>query len=615
MNKPKDLTFSASVLRDEQNPIDNENMIISFKALSSHPTIKREGLFEKYYISIDTDKVKWKAKNLFLDHNPTFNNSVGVIEDVKKDNEGFKVKVKFFENIPVSKEAFERYKAGLSNSVSVGFGEANIEEIGKIDNLAHFKITSGEIVELSAVWLGADPKAVVSKFSKESEKLDSNNSNSDQQGYLTMPTEQNQVIQTPVQSPATPVVNNSNQNQGYSKMPNENLAKNQIINPISEAKEIAQLAEIMGKKELGLEAIASAMSFEDFRKSLYQETLSESKNFTIKTSRSRSNQEFSLMNIIKKNTTSGVEMETFNHSTERFKIPNEFYKKFENATSDVITKSTNSGVQSIEPTYWRGDKFIDLVRSVSPLLQKLDMMSGLTSIQQIPRDNTELEATFLEEGATSNAQTINFDHITLTPKTISNKVIITRRMFEMTPIAIESFVISKMIQGIRRKLEKVVLYGKSPIPINGIFNTNGVKVLTEFMKSPDFKQALQFKGLLQSADYNTSRCAFFVNALGFTSLEGTPRSINTTNVTTERTLLENDKMAGFDVFANNLMNDGDIILGDFSNAILGTWSDGIEIMTYKEQGDNTIIEGFYDIDFALKRNDAFVISKVNVVEG
>lgn len=592
MIKLKDLSFSARVLTDEQNPIDTENMIISFKALSSHPTIKREGVYQDYYISIDTDKVEWKAKNLFLDHNPTFNNSVGVIDEVKKDGEGFKVKVRFFEDIPASKEAFLRYKTGLSNSVSVGFGEASIEEIGKINNLPHFKITSGEIIELSAVWLGADPKAVISKFSKQSiEEIQSNSNQGEKEMIETNNEDKNKI--------------DSNQNQGEKEMPNENFVKNEVIN---EAKEIAQLAEIIGEKELGLSAIKEGMNFRDFRNSLYDKRV-ENKSFAIKTSKNTTSDEFSILNVIKNNI-NGVEMETFNQATRRFKIPNSFYKKFENATSDIITKSTNEGVSSIEPTYWRGDKFIDLVRSTSPLLSKLDMMSGLVSIQQIPRDNTELNAVFLEEGATSTAQTVSFDHITLTPKTISNKVIITRRMFEMSPIALESFVISKMIQGIRRKLEKVVLYGKTPEPIDGIFNTSGVQMVNGFMKDPDFKSALKFKGLLQSADYDTSRCAFFVNAMGFTELEGTPKSINTTNVTTERTLLEGNKMVGFDIFANNLMNDGDIILGDFSNAILGTWSDGIEIKTYQEQGDNLIIEGFYDVDFALKRNNAFVISKI-----
>lgn len=569
MIKPKDLNFNATVLKDEANPIDSENMIISFKALSANPTIKREGLLEDYYISIDTDKVQWSAKNLFLDHNPTFNNSVGVIDEVKKDGEGFKVKVRFFEDIPASKETFLRYKSGLSNSVSVGFGEANIEEIGKINDLPHFKITSGEIIELSAVWLGADRNAVISKFSK-------------------------QVLEKK---------SNSNQ-QGEKEMSEKNISKNELIDG---AKEIAQLAEIVGEKELGICAIKEGMSFKDFRDSLYEKKASN-KTFAIKTSKNTTSDEFSILNVIK-NDTSGVEMETFNQASRRFKIPNSFYKKFENATSDIITKSTNDGVSSIESTYWRGDKFIDLVKMQSPLLSKIDMMSGLVSIQQIPRDNTEFNAVFLDEGASASAQTVSFDHITLTPKTISNKVIITRRMFEMTPIALESFVISKMIAGIRRKLEKVVLYGKTPEPINGIFNTSGVQMVDGFMKNPDFKSALQFKGLLQSADYDTSRCAFFVNAMGFTELEGTPKSINTTNVTTERTLVENNKMVGFDIFANNLMNDGDIILGDFSNAILGTWSDGIEIKTYQEQGDNLIIEGFYDVDFALKRNNAFVISK------
>lgn len=572
-NEDFNLHFSATLTQD--TPINDEEMSISFTALSNHPTIRREGAFGDYYISIDTDNVIWSAKNLFLDHNPTFNNSVGVIDEVKKDNKGFKVKVRFFEHIPLSKEAYERFKAGLSQSVSVGFGNAQIEEIGELNALPHYKIKGGEIVELSAVWMGADPKAKISSFAKTTQKEKEQN-----QGE-TMQEKQNEK-------------QNEKEIQGETMF-------NQTQN--KEAKDIAQLAEVLGQKDLGLQAILEGKSYEDFRSEVFMKS-KENKSLALATNKGKSQGEFSLYNVIT-NRADG-ELEFVNNKTGRLKIPNTFYEKFES----VITKSTNPEVASIEPLYYRGDKFIDLVRNSSPLLQKLDVLSGLISVQQIPRDNTELDAVFLDEGASADAQSLSFDNIKLTPKTLSNKVIITRRMFEMTPLSLESFVLQKMITGIRRKLEKVILYGTSPEPITGIFNTSGVQAMEGFMKAPDFKSALKFKGMLQSLDYDTSRCAFFVNAMGFTELEGTPKSINTTNVTTERTLLENNKMAGFDIYVNNLMNDGDIILGDFSNAILGIWSDGIEIKTYQLPGDNLVIEGFYDIDFALKRNNAFVISKI-----
>lgn len=576
-NEDFNLHFSATLTQD--TPINDEEMCISFTALSNHPTIRREGAFGDYYISIDTDNVRWSAKNLFLDHNPTFTNSVGVIDEVKKDNKGFKVKVRFFEHIPLSKEAYERFKAGLSQSVSVGFGNAQIEEIGELNALPHYKIKSGEIVELSAVWMGADPKAKISSFAKTTQKEKEQN-----QGE-TMQEKQNEK-------------QNEKEIQGETMF---NQTQNQMQN--KEAKDIAQLAEVLGQKDLGLQAILEGKSYEDFRSEVFMKS-KENKSLALATNKGKSQGEFSLYNVITNR--ADRELEFVNNKTGRLKIPNTFYEKFES----VITKSTNPEVASIEPLYYRGDKFIDLVRNSSPLLQKLDVLSGLISVQQIPRDNTELDAVFLDEGASADAQSLSFDNIKLTPKTLSNKVIITRRMFEMTPLSLESFVLQKMITGIRRKLEKVILYGTSPEPITGIFNTSGVQAMEGFMKSPDFKSALKFKGMLQSLDYDTSRCAFFVNAMGFTELEGTPKSINTTNVTTERTLLENNKMAGFDIYVNNLMNDGDIILGDFSNAILGIWSDGIEIKTYQLPGDNLVIEGFYDIDFALKRNNAFVISKI-----
>ncbi|MBR2112193.1 MAG: phage major capsid protein, partial [Helicobacter sp.] len=149
---------------------DEVNHTISFIALSANPTIKRKGFFGDFYVSIDTDKVQFSAKTFYLDHNISFESAIGNIIEFKKDDSGnFKVKVQFHPDIEQSLNAFKKYQKGLSNSVSVGFGDCEIVEKDKINNLPHYHIAQGEIVELSAVWQGADPNAVISSFCKNRE--------------------------------------------------------------------------------------------------------------------------------------------------------------------------------------------------------------------------------------------------------------------------------------------------------------------------------------------------------------------------------------------------------------------------------------------------------------
>lgn len=576
----QNLNFQASIIESE--PINDSDMTISFLALSSKPTIKRNGFFGEYYISINTDKVNFKAQNLYLDHNPSFENSIGLITESKKDKEGFKVKVKFFENIPLSKEAFLRYKAGLSKSVSVGFGDCQILEEDDIEGLPHFKIDEGDIIELSAVWKGADPKAVISTFCQESEiKIK----------------KQGEKMEKEIE-----LIEVKNQKEGV------DLNKENATDYKQEAQEIAKLAEIFGNKELALEAIANGKSYASFRDELYAKK-DEVKNFSIKTSKVET-PKFSITNVITGKI--GVEND-YRRDMGRFSIPDSFYKQFEdsniydNAGIDAITSSI-AGVKSIEPISYRGDKFIELIRNQSPLLSMLDTMPDLTGEQQIPRDDTEMDAYFIEEGQSTKGQSVNFSDIKLAPHTLSAKVKITRKMLQMTPFALDSFILKKMVLAIKTKAEKTLLYGD--MPIKGIFNIDGTANVKDFLKDPQYKNALEFKGKLYSQDYDVSNCAFVCNSLEYIKLEGTPKFINKTNITeTERTLLENGKMAGFNVIMNNLMNDGDIVLADFSNVIMGLWSNGVEFKTYEVEGGTTIVECFYDLDFNYKRNNAFVISK------
>ncbi|MCD8213781.1 MAG: hypothetical protein LUC34_07040, partial [Campylobacter sp.] len=161
--------FSAKL--DDKSPINEAEKTISFIALSKNNMHKRSSFFgDEYYLSVDTSGVKFDAKTLYLDHEVSFENAIGKIEACKNENGDLKVIVKFNDEVEASREAFARYKAGFSDSVSVGFGDYKIKQLDKIDGLEHYQIYEGTVTELSAVWQGADPNAKTAKFEKEQAK-------------------------------------------------------------------------------------------------------------------------------------------------------------------------------------------------------------------------------------------------------------------------------------------------------------------------------------------------------------------------------------------------------------------------------------------------------------
>ena len=279
----EDISKFKAVLAD--NAINDEAKTISFLALSHNNLHKRYSFFgDEYYLSVDLSGVKFEATTLYLDHDVSFENAIGKIIDTKLDDKGFKVIVQFNDEVSQSREAYAKFKAGFSDSVSVGFKNYELKECEPIDGIEHFEIKNGVINELSAVWQGADPNAKVANFAKEQEK----------------PKAVEQEIQK------------------------EDEKTEFKAEKKDETKEIIELAEILGKQAEALEAIKNKISFSEFSNKLkeQQQKTNDIKEFNIM--KRENTQEFSLANIIKNagNASTadlGFEVENyFNKSNGRF---------------------------------------------------------------------------------------------------------------------------------------------------------------------------------------------------------------------------------------------------------------------------------------------------------
>lgn len=266
-------------LSPKQKAIDTEAATISFVALSKEPILRKDFLSgAPYYVSIDTKNITFNAKRFYLDHDTSFENAIGTIKESKLDEGGnIKVVVQFFPELSKSHEAFLKYKNNLSDSVSVGFGDWKIEKRDAIEGIAHFHITSGEIIELSAVWEGADKRAKITEFQK------------------------------------TKGVN------------------------MNETLQIIELAKIAGKEAQGLEAIKNNTSLKDFSKSLIEESkLTQAPPTPAK----KKELCFSLANYAKSVFAgqSVGEIE-FSQGSNGYIIPNSFYTRFESTQATTTTQN------------------------------------------------------------------------------------------------------------------------------------------------------------------------------------------------------------------------------------------------------------------------------------
>nr|DAS19856.1 MAG TPA: major capsid protein [Caudoviricetes sp.] len=558
----EDLSKFKAVLAD--NAINDEAKTISFLALSHNNLHKRSSFFgDEYYLSVDLSGVKFEATTLYLDHDVSFENAIGKIIDTKLDDKGFKVIVQFNDEVSQSREAYAKFKAGFSDSVSVGFKSYELKECEPIGGIEHFEIKNGVINELSAVWQGADPNAKVANFAKEQEK----------------PKVQEQEMQK------------------------ENEKTEFKAEKKDETKEIIELAEILGKQNEALEAIKNKMSFSEFSSKIkeQQQKNNDIKEFNIM--KRENTQEFSLANIIKSagniNADLGFEVENFfNKSNGRFILPSDFGVRF----SDAIT--TTAKAAGAISTDFRDDLLIEEVKTESPLLSECTWLDGLSQRVEIPRNNSNITADFVEEGKGKDSQNLAFDKIILEPHTLLATIRITRTMMNMSAFGLESFAYKAMKFAIRKKLEEAILYGKGVI--KGIFEISGMPSITGYMTAPTLEKTLSFGDTLENNNGNIANAKFALKNSDVSKLKATARGVSN-----EKMLIEElGNLQGYPYFTTQLIKGGDVVFGDFKDIFIGSFK-GIELLTHNEHGGDVTLELYLDVDAKLAREKSFVISKTS----
>lgn len=558
----EDLSKFKAILAD--NAINDEAKTISFLALSHNNLHKRSSFFgDEYYLSVDLSGVKFEATTLYLDHDVSFENAIGKIIDTKLDDKGFKVIVQFNDEVSQSREAYAKFKAGFSDSVSVGFKSYELKECEPIGGIEHFEIKNGVINELSAVWQGADPNAKVANFAKEQEK----------------PKVQEQEMQK------------------------ENEKTEFKAEKKDETKEIIELAEILGKQNEALEAIKNKMSFSEFSSKIkeQQQKNNDIKEFNIM--KRENTQEFSLANIIKSagniNADLGFEVENFfNKSNGRFILPSDFGVRF----SDAIT--TTAKAAGAISTDFRDDLLIEEVKTESPLLSECTWLDGLSQRVEIPRNNSNITADFVEEGKGKDSQNLAFDKIILEPHTLLATIRITRTMMNMSAFGLESFAYKAMKFAIRKKLEEAILYGKGVI--KGIFEISGMPSITGYMTAPTLEKTLSFGDTLENNNGNIANAKFALKNSDVSKLKATARGVSN-----EKMLIEElGNLQGYPYFTTQLIKGGDVVFGDFKDIFIGSFK-GIELLTHNEHGGDVTLELYLDVDAKLAREKSFVISKTS----
>lgn len=147
--------YRVANLRGFDNKTDEKRL--KFCIISRNNSCERfDWEIGRYIETLDVNGAIYDdLKTMFKDHIISVDNAIARVENIRLEDGELLCECVFDES---STTIYERFKNGILNDVSIGYRVIE-SKISKKDNKNYVLVTKFEILELSAVWKGADKGA------------------------------------------------------------------------------------------------------------------------------------------------------------------------------------------------------------------------------------------------------------------------------------------------------------------------------------------------------------------------------------------------------------------------------------------------------------------------
>ena len=269
------------------------------------------------------------------------------------------------------------------------------------------------------------------------------------------------------------------------------------------------------------------------------------------------------------------------------------------------TRATNNTTTAAElvATNHRPQDYIGALRSSNIVRQMgVRTLTGLSGDVVIPKYGTGLSLGWVGEEEAVPESNMSFDAITLTPKHTGGKTEMSRQLIQQSSPDIESLIREDLSFLVAQNIDKAIIAGTGVKDPLGILNTVGV--LTGAI--PDtWQEVLALIQLIE--DQNITNLKWLGTSTTKTTLAGIEKSTGTGQF-----LYQNGQVGElpFNVSANMPANK--LILGDFSQVLLGVWSEiDILVNPYAEPAysrGGVQVRAMATCDVAVRHPKAFLVA-------
>ena len=269
------------------------------------------------------------------------------------------------------------------------------------------------------------------------------------------------------------------------------------------------------------------------------------------------------------------------------------------------TRATNNTTTAAElvATNHRPQDYIGALRASNIVRQMgVRTLTGLSGDVVIPKFGTGLSLGWVGEEEAVPESNMSFDAITLTPKHTGGKTEMSRQLIQQSSPDIESLIREDLSYLVAKNIDQAIIAGTGVKDPLGILNTVGV--LTGAI--PDtWQEVLALIQLIE--DQNITNLKWLGTSTTKTTLAGIEKSTGTGQF-----LYQNGQVGElpFNVSANMPANK--LILGDFSQVLLGVWSEiDILVNPYVEPAysrGGVQVRAMATCDVAVRHPKAFLVA-------
>jgi HK97 family phage major capsid protein len=273
---------------------------------------------------------------------------------------------------------------------------------------------------------------------------------------------------------------------------------------------------------------------------------------------------------------------------------------------------TTSNAGELVPTVHRGDQYIEPMRN-SLLARKLGVrvLSGLSGNITIPKYATGTTSGWVAEGSALTPSDMTFDAVTLAPKHAGGITEMSRQMLQQSSPDIEQLVRNDLSFMLAQAIDSALIKGGGANEPTGVLGTVGVQ--TANLATLSWDNVLL---MLQKLDLVNASAANIVASTKVKSkLQGTLKAAGIAGY-----LMEGGRMADLPVYFSNQVaekagapNKGRLIAGDWSQVMLGIWSEvDILVNPFSEAAytkGNVLVRAMSTVDIAVRQPTAFVFAE------